>query len=648
MPFPFVMKFEQYVSLIQRLEDYAKTNRRAYQYRVFGLAFLGYAYFAGLIALFLLIPALLIIGFYFAPGAVAKLLLWTVKLWWVMVPALGVFFGFVGGAVKTLVTKVPEPEGNEISGEQAPELFALIRETSNALQAKMPEKVQITDEFNAAVVSTPRFGLFGGKVFLRLGLPLMRTLSPEQFSAVLTHEIGHVSAKHGSFGKWMYQLHETWGRFIEIQEIQGNRFTALYERFVNWFFPYFSAYSFVLMREHEKEADEFAIELHGSKPLGESLILLATKSAEIEGTFWKSVHEENVSSRVPTNKTFSRMLEVLKAQNTEREQETLLKAIEVPTDYQDSHPSLRDRLRQIGYWTKGDTPLMPEPAGRNSADHFLGDLVGQFVNDFDQLWDETVAKEWGSRFDYYQESQKRLFELESKGVEESLSVEELIERAGLIAEKKGAVEALPLLKKIVELHPKHAEANYLLGGVMLGNDDESGLEYLNAAMKLDDKWTLAASNAAFQFLRSKGRIEDAKVYASNMEEQEEVIRKAEEERKSISSSDSFEPSLMPRESIESIIPKIKYYDEVSAVYLVRKVVTYFADVPCNVMFIELRKTGILGNKNDLKPEELVKAVLDRLTDTEVHFIAVLEKEFASVKSVLEQIEGSKIFDRQQV
>jgi hypothetical protein len=53
----------------------------------------------------------------------------------------------------------------------------------------------------------------------------------------------------------MYQLHGIWSRFIELQELQENKFAFLYTKFVDWFFPYFSAYLFVLMRDREREAE---------------------------------------------------------------------------------------------------------------------------------------------------------------------------------------------------------------------------------------------------------------------------------------------------------------------------------------------------------------------------------------------------------
>src|SRR5688500_13302342 len=101
------MKYEQYVSLIKSLEPLAAANRRGYELRVFGLALLGYAYFFGLILVFLTIPVLVIVAAIMSPAVILKILLWTAKLWWVALPALGVFFGFLGGAIKALFSKVP-------------------------------------------------------------------------------------------------------------------------------------------------------------------------------------------------------------------------------------------------------------------------------------------------------------------------------------------------------------------------------------------------------------------------------------------------------------------------------------------------------------------------------------------------------------
>ncbi len=638
------MKYDQYISLIKNLESYAATNRKAYEYKVLGLALLGYGYFIGLILLFLAVPVVIGLLLLWAPGQVLRIALLLGKVVWILVPVLAAFFGFLGGAIKAMFAKVPEPEGRQITRDEAPELFDFIHSTCKELRAGRPQKVFITDEFNAAVATLPRFGMFGRKVYMLLGLPLMKSLSPDQFKAVLAHEIGHISEKHGAFAKWAYQLREAWGRFIDSQEAHEHKFAALYEKFVNWFFPYFTAYSFVLMREHEKDADRYAVQLVGAKPAGEALIALETQTARLNENFWAKVHEENVAQATAPKGIFSRMLSELGTNDPEHEEKTIARAVQVPTDYADSHPSLGERLRLIGYWQGDGAPAAPSHAGANAASHFLGESVAAFVRDFDLDWDEKIAKDWRTRYEHFQKSQKRIAELDTKA-NDDLTAEELIEKASLIAEEKGNAEALPLLQQIVQRFPQHAEANYFLGGVMLSSDDDAGLEHVKRAMQLDDKWRLAASEVAFQYLRSKGRLDEAMTYAKAMEEEEDILQNAQVERQTVAVGDSFELHSLAPEVVEKIISKLTYFDEIVGLYLVRKVVRYRPDVPFHVLFVELKKPKRFGGGSNLNAEDILKIAVERLDDGELSYFAVLEKEMAALKPDLEKIEGAKILAR---
>jgi Zn-dependent protease with chaperone function len=637
------MKYDQYVSLIQSLESYAATNRKAYEYKVLGLAMLGYGYFVGLILVFLAVPVAIGLLLLWAPGQLLRVAFLLGKVLWIFVPLVAAFFGFLGGAIKAMFAKVPAPEGRSLSRAEAPALFDFIETTCKTLKAKLPETILVTDEFNAAVATLPRFGMFGRQVYMLLGLPLMQALSPEQFKAVLAHEIGHISEKHGAFAKWAYQLREAWGRFIESQEVHEHKFAALYEKFVNWFFPYFTAYSFVLMREHEKDADRYSVQIVGAKPAGEALIALETQTARLNEVFWSKVHEENVAQPSAPKGIFSRMLAELAASDPEHEARTISRAVQVPTDYGDSHPSLSERLRLIGYWTGGGDPVAPPRSTANAAAYFLGEGVALLVRDFDIDWDEKVARDWRTRYEHFQKSQKRIAELDLRS--EELTAEELIEKAGLIAEEKGNAEAIPLLQQIVQRFPEHAEANYFLGGALLSTDDESGLAHVKRAMHLDDKWRLAASDVAFQYLRSKGRLDEAREYAKNVEEEEETLSKAQAERQGVSVSDRFEQHSLESDVVEKIVSKLKYYDEIVAIYLVRKVVRYRPDIPFHIVFFDIKKPGRFKRGAVLGAEDILKIALERLDDGNISYFADLEKELAPIKAQLDAIDGARILER---
>ena len=636
------MKYDKYVSLIRELENYARSNRKSYEFRVFGLAALGYAYFLGIIALFLVIPVLIIILLVAGPSGIGSILWLAVKLWWIFLPGLGLYIGFVGGAVKSLFAKFPEPSGTEITETDAPEFFSFIRSASKSLHAKFPERVLLTDEFNAAIVTTPRLGMFGRRVYLLVGLPLMSALSPEQFKAVVAHEIGHISGRHGGFAKWAYQLREAWGRFIDSQELNDHKLAYFYSKFVNWFFPYFTAYSFVLMREHEKEADAYAVELVGAQPLGESLIALETRNSELNNVFWKRVHEENLSSDKPEGKIFSRMLEALAFFDAGRDTESISKAVSVPTDYEDSHPSLSERLRLIGYWTDGDLPRMPEHVSKNAADHFLGGLVKRYTEDVDSAWDEQLAADWRLRHEHFRDRQKRLDDLNAKG-EDALSPEELLEFAGIIAEKEGSDAALPIVERIVERHPSHAESVYTLGALLLPTDSIRGLSLLDRAMELDPARRMAASDAAFNFLRSRGRFDEAMLYADSLEKESELIEKGRQERSHLNANDKFEPHTLSEETVAEIVKKLDYFEEIRTLYLVRKVVQYRPDIPFHVLFIDLRPPKRFRN-TDLNGDEILKIAVERLDNGQIDYFMVLGN--SGLGADLDSIPGAKILSRQ--
>ena len=641
------MKYEQYLSLIKRLEISAATSRRLYELRVLGLGLLGYAYMVGLIILALAVPLLLILLLIINAEAVLKLLLWTAKLWWVVLPGLAVYFGFVGGAVKALFAKVPEPEGRVLTEQEAPELHAFVTETCRKLKADRPKTIFVTDEFNAAVGTVPRIGLFGRKVYMFLGLPLMKALSPDQFRAVLTHEIGHISGKHGGFGKWAFQLRSSWGLFIESQELQNHKFDKLYKSFVEWFFPYFQAYSFVLMREHEKEADQYSAELSGAKPLGEALILLHTRRAELDQVFWADIEKENRERAEQSPNIFSRMLSALSVVETTRDLKTLEKAVKVPTDYNDSHPSLAERLKLLGYWNGEGMPDLPKPAGQTASEYYLGPVADSLSNDFETKWTEEIGRMWKVRHDEYIASRERFDALESKSADDELTTEELIEKAGLLARQDGNSAAIALLRMAVEKDPDNPEANFNLGGVLLSEDDEAGLKYVDHAMNLDKKWKYAASDIAFQYLRSKGMLEEAKPYAAVLDGYDDEVRAAESERQSATADDSYIPHSLPEEAVETIVRKIRYYEEIQQIYLVRKEMKHFSEIDFNVLFLRLRSGSVLQNRGDMKAGDVLNAVAERLAGIEIGYFQILDASFKNKLPQIERIPGAVIFDREK-
>lgn len=638
------MKYEQYTELIRQLEKYSDENPRGYEWRVAALSALGYGYFIGLIALFLVIPLLI--------GGVLFL---VPQIWWfflkfsgklIFVVALGAvsFIGVIWSLLKSFWMQLPAPEGYELNRGDVPQLFELVEKTCRALKSPFPQHILLVEDFNAAVVTLPKYGLFGKRTFLLVGLPLMQAVSPKQFEAVLAHEIGHVSEKHSSFASWAFRLKETWGRFIESQELEGENLSFLYAKFLNWYFPYFNAYSFVLCRQQEREADQYAVQLVGTKSLGEALINLEIKSRNLSEKFWKDVIDEAAISKNPPQEVFTKMAVAFRESDNPRDLRFLSKAVAINTDYSDSHPSLAERLKTIGYWKNSELPELPESTIETASEKYFGQLETKFSASFNDLWQERIRDQWLQRHDHLIEVQKKIDKLEEKSQNENLTIDELYENASLIAEKNGKRSSFQLLQEILKLDPTHANANFAIGSILLNEDDESGIGFIEQAIKLDRSIRIAGSEVIYRYLRGKGSDTEAKKYVLNIEAEEEELNLASLEREGVLPADSFIAHDLPDDTIDKIRQKICYYHEIKAAYLVKKFVKHYPEVPFYVVFFDTKKQGWFGRGAKLNTEELLSIMAERLTEFGIHYFVVLDKDYETVKSRLDKLENVKFFE----
>ena len=205
----------------------------------------------------------------FSGGAALILLL---KLGKLLALLLIPFWYLLKSSVQALFVRLPKPRGQEVTRAQAPALFAAIDAMRSRMKGPPVHHVLVVDEVNAAIVQRPLLGLVGWpRNYLLLGLPLLESLPPEEALAVVAHEYGHLAGSHASFGAYIYRLRNTWATIqAHAEHLQGWLGRALLP-LVRWFSPYFNAYTFVLARANEYEADAASAELVGANAAARAL-----------------------------------------------------------------------------------------------------------------------------------------------------------------------------------------------------------------------------------------------------------------------------------------------------------------------------------------------------------------------------------------
>ena len=153
------------------------------------------------------------------------------------------------------------PAGIVLTPDQAPALWAEVRRLADAADTRPPDEVRLVAAVNAAVSQHSRFfGLWSGRRYLYLGLPLMQALTAGQLRAVVAHELGHFSGAHTRFGAVAYR-----GRLAV-----GGTVTRISRRnMAGWVFrAYARLYLLVdntVARRQERQADAVAVKVAGKQ-----------------------------------------------------------------------------------------------------------------------------------------------------------------------------------------------------------------------------------------------------------------------------------------------------------------------------------------------------------------------------------------------
>ncbi|WP_155749496.1 M48 family metallopeptidase [Scytonema sp. UIC 10036] len=631
---------KQFDILIQKLEVFARKQPSGYKLRVALLATLGYAYIFAILAATLT----LLVG-------IVWLMLNTRSFNANAIKAIIFLLAFGLILVRSLWVSFPAPTGLYVKRKDLPGLYAFVDELSSKLQAPCFHQILLVDDFNAAVMQRPRLGLLGWQQnYLIIGLPLMLALTTEQFRAVLAHELGHLSGNHSRFAGWIYRQRLTWYRIAEGLGAGGNETSwFIFERFLKWYVPFFNAYSFVLARMDEYEADRCAAELTGAKNVAEALINVDIKARFLENPFFSSVYKR-VQTEIDAPKiVFTEMKSAFLKEIPSTESSLYLtQALARKTNNDDTHPCLRDRLNALQCLPKNLEEIsLPVTMKVSAAREVLGTALDKLLEHFNQIWYDQMTTPWRQKYAQFQESLATLKKLESKSKEDKLNTEESWQRVKLTLEFKGESVAFPLLKELLDIDSNDISANYLMGQVLLNQQNPSGIKYIEKAMDRDIHIVVDGCQIIYSFLMQKGDTNAAQLYKQRAEKHYDKMLKAQQERECIQTNDKFQPHGLSQAQLNSLYQQLSGYTQIKTVYLVQKTVEHFPEKALYILGVK-RKVGFWGEVDTpQKNSNLVQQLSDELEFHHNIFFLMLTGEYANFEKPLRKVPDALIYKNHQ-
>jgi Zn-dependent protease with chaperone function len=623
--------------LVTRLEREAGASPSAYRLRVAALALLGFGILAVLLATMgfgLLLLAGLGIAVVLTGGKALLLIAKLGKL--VVLLALPAWYVTRAG-FKALFIRLPAPTGREVVAAQAPALFAAIERMRRQMKGPPVHHVLVVDEVNAAIQQRPAFGLFGWpRNYLLLGLPLLEAMPPEEALSVVAHEYGHLAGSHGHFAAFIYRLRHTWGTVqAHIEQVQG-WVGKLVAPMIRWYAPYFNAYTFVLARTNEYEADAASAALVGAQPAARALMRVNVLGPQHDRFMRQTYDRIGVEPSPPADLMLRWAQEVHVPVQEGDAQAWLREAFDREGHFADTHPTLRARVHALlGAAADGDAPP-PALAGPSAAEAWLGPLLGTLRTEFQRQWSERVGQAWKQRHDEAQQRRARLAELRAMPERDA---DRTLEMLRLTRDVEPATEVIEPLAAFNAAHPDHALGLYIEGCARLDRDDASGLALLERVMTLEPDAIKPACERAFTFHTQRGDRAAAEACAARWREREAFEQARAAQVRTIDPAHALAPHGLDERQVAAIRAALvgKTVAHVEAVYLARRVIPADPSLVVLMMGVELSWLGRQGKRP--------QAVVDRLLTLDLPdgmTVMTLTGKYAPFAPKLKAIPGARI------
>jgi Zn-dependent protease with chaperone function len=554
---------EEYRDLIERAEATAVAHPLVYKLQLMLLAGLGIGYIMMLVVIGVACT-LFVVGLLLAAKSLALIKLALLPL------------GFAYFLARALWFRLPPPQGRRVTAVEMPALFAEIEQVRRAVKAKPVHIVLVTPDFNAAVVQVPRLGLLGlPKRYLVIGLPLLACLPPYQVRAVLAHEFGHLAQNHAHFSNWIYRIRETWYRILEGMLPYRKSLSGMLTRFFDWYAPYFNAYSFVLARANEYQADRESARVTSREDAGDALVAVYAKSEYIESRFWGEFYGRAEKQPEPPQQPFSEYITALRATPAQHSAAALAAVLKRETGLHDTHPSLRDRLNALSA-----VPNIPLPFQLSAAHVLLKDKRLELMHEFNQVWRESISGPWKERHAFLQETADKLAQFTARAAKRRLTEGEHWDYACATETLKGGRAALPLLDALLARAPGHAAAYYARGRILLEDNQERGVDDVERAMQLDESARESGSQLLYTYFYSRNQLARCDKYRHILSQVARERQLANMERATLKRKDVLEPHAIAAAGLTSWMAALVQQPGLKRAWLARRQVAHLAGGSC--------------------------------------------------------------------
>lgn len=433
-----------------------------------------------------------------------------------------------------------------------------------------------------------------------VGLPLLQSVSPDQFRALLRSELVLLGMPVGRlFLRYVGKL-SAWQRLLQNLSDKRHWANSLFSRLHSEFTPRIVAHLFHLSRISHSAGDAAVVKSGYLSELRDGLANLAYKHRIMAKLIWPGLYRKADDTGATTLDPFTEIQAQLAAEQDLEEAKLKLNEALSMHDNVRLVPGPSERLGMLN--VTAPVPDEQQPA----ADYYLGDFLPRVIENVNKSWNQSFSDSYSETLFRRRQVREDLESLlqEAESTSDAVKESRLLLRAGQISEElmideSDWEEPLELYRRAIFANPNSAAAHLAAARLLLTRGEDEGLDLLRSILQSTDEVEprVYAYEITESYMRQKGLADELKQFEEEYFETWKSARTtlnsqqlaAEKERASLQPGDPLQHHELSEKDVRALRRVLERYPLAREAWLVRKQVQYFTEYPFYILGVELKR-----------------------------------------------------------
>lgn len=408
-----------------------------------------------------------------------------------------IILGLIGSVIiilKSLYIKLEAPNEVTLNREEHPQLFKVIDSAIEMTKAPKLDEIYILDDANVRVTCLLNGFGANGKNVLGIGIQVLKLLNEEEFKAVIIHELAHIYNDDTKVSSKISRRLTRWNEIVySVDEGDNIIKMILLLPFAKFYIEKLERYLDAMSQTKELLADKEV-----SKYMSVEIYAKATMKLEIMEEFLANPYsklEIRSSDEAPKN-YFTTLFEDFESELPNRKEQWMNQIKKRISSIYDTHPSFKERMESLGI----------EDFNYDINFNDQSDDYKKEIDTLIEIKNKQWYKYWSDQWEEVTKEYKEQLEI-IKNYKATDDIEKIIEYGEALEDLGEYEKALDFYKDISSKDKECAIAMYKVGQIMLMNNNEEGIEFIEKSVELDGSFFISAMGIISEYFLDNGMKE---------------------------------------------------------------------------------------------------------------------------------------------